>query len=243
MSTDQSGGLARTLRPWVVRLSIGSFSIAALLGIIALLSGGEFGATQVRVLLTTVLVGTVCIHVLCYLPVTGRSFWWVGAIGAVAALAAAVMGLLLIWFGDANDGHSPPEEWWQAFGVALVLATTCAQASLLLALAAGRGRTGLLAGTLACAAVVAAMVIVLILDVDGLPDGYFRGLGVVAILDVLGTVVVAALAKFGGGPGRVALPDDVTQAVASYAARTGREPAEVLRSAVESEIARGTPEG
>ena len=31
------------VRRWIVRVTIGSFSLAALLGIVALLSGGEFG--------------------------------------------------------------------------------------------------------------------------------------------------------------------------------------------------------
>ena len=53
----------------VVILVIGSFSVAALLGIIALLGGGELGETEGKVLLTTVIVGVESIAVLCYLAV------------------------------------------------------------------------------------------------------------------------------------------------------------------------------
>jgi hypothetical protein len=39
----------------------------------------------------------------------------------------------------------------------------------------------------------------LVLDVHPGDDGFYRGVGVVAILDVFGTVVGAALLKFGPG--------------------------------------------
>ena len=60
------------IRRAIVRTTIGSFSLAALMGIIALLGGGHFGATQGRVLLTTLLVGVVSIAVLCFLVTAGR---------------------------------------------------------------------------------------------------------------------------------------------------------------------------
>ena len=59
------------IRRWIVRLTIGSFSVAALMGIVALLGGGEFGETEGRILLTTLLVGVVSIAVLCYLATAG----------------------------------------------------------------------------------------------------------------------------------------------------------------------------
>ena len=66
----------------VTTLVIGSFSVAALLGIIALLGGGELGETEGHVLLTTVIVGVESIAMLCYLAVSGRPTAIVGLVGA-----------------------------------------------------------------------------------------------------------------------------------------------------------------
>src|SRR5665648_307761 len=69
------------VRKTIIRLTIGSFSIAALLGILALLKGGEFSDTQGNVLLTTLLVGVVSIAVLCYLGTASKRYQWVGILG------------------------------------------------------------------------------------------------------------------------------------------------------------------
>ena len=85
MATSAPPGTA-PIRKVIVRVTIGSFSLAALLGIIALLRGGEFGQTQFRVLLTTLLVGVVSIAVLCYLATAGRPSQPVGVAGGVIVL-------------------------------------------------------------------------------------------------------------------------------------------------------------
>ena len=62
----------QTRTPWrriIVALTIGSFSIAALMGIGALLGAGDFGTTEWRILGTTVLMGCSSIVVLTYLGV------------------------------------------------------------------------------------------------------------------------------------------------------------------------------
>ncbi len=76
----------RQVRKVVVRLTIGSFSVAALLGIAALLAGGRFGETEARILLTTLLVGVVSIAVLCFLATAGKRFQLVGVAGGVTVL-------------------------------------------------------------------------------------------------------------------------------------------------------------
>lgn len=42
-----------SLRRTMIALTIGSFSIAALLGVLSLLGGGDFGEPELRVLATT----------------------------------------------------------------------------------------------------------------------------------------------------------------------------------------------
>jgi hypothetical protein len=173
------------LRRVVSRVVIVSFSVAALMGILALLSGGDFGETEIRVLLTTVIVGTESVAMLCYLASFGKRFAAVGYVGAPLSLAAAALALFLTWGGDSDDSTV------KAFGVSLALAASLAQASLLLSVR--RQVSAALAGTLAAVGVVALMVVGAIVqegDVGG--DGYWRLLGVVAILDVLGTVVLTA---------------------------------------------------
>ena len=157
------------IRKLIVRVTIGSFSLAALLGIIALLRGGEFGQTQFRVLLTTLLVGVVSIAVLCYLATAGRPSQPVGVAGGVIVLVPLVTALLMIW-GDVE--HGPSEGIRKTFGIGTAVAATLAQASLLLTLGE-RARPGvrrILDGTLALAAVLAAMTSALI-------AGFYPGRG------------------------------------------------------------------
>ena len=189
----------KDLRRIVATVVIGSFSLAALMGIAALLGAGEFGETEGRILATTVAVGLESMAVLCYLALAGRPYAWVGGVGAAVSAVAFLTTLDLIWLeGDAL----------RLWGSTAIVAATFAQMSLLLALSAGRGRDGLLWPTLAAVAVLAAMLVGPIVN-ESFPedDGYWRLLGVVAILDVLGTVVLIALGSLSAVARSVAAPD------------------------------------
>lgn len=207
----------KELRSVVVKLVIGSFSLAALMGIIALLAGGSFGETEGRILLTTVIVGATSIAVLCYLAAADRPFRVVGLIGGLSALAPSALSLWLTWGGD--DGAS--DNLWRILGIGITVSASIAQACLLLALAYDSPSLvrRLLFSTLGLIAVVAVLIIIPIIDGSDLNDTYWRLFGVVAILDVLGTITVSALQKF--------LPGDKAQ--------TDREP--VLSTALDSRIA------
>ena len=242
------------VRRWIVRTTIGSFSVAALMGIVALLGSGDFGEFEGRVLLTTLLVGIVSIAVLCYLATAGRRSQVVGIAGGVVVLVPLATALLMIWGADLLDG--PGETLLRTFGVGAIVAATLAQASLLLALgdAARPSVRRLLAATLSLAAVLALLGCLLVVGLDP-GDLYYRVLGVVAILDVLGTVVVAALVKFGpsgtavgpdGATGAAAaLPAELRPRVAAYAADHHLSADEVVEQAVHAFLASGssaTPE-
>ncbi len=226
----------KDLRRLVVTLVIGSFSVAALLGIIALLGGGELGETEGRVLLTTVIVGVESIAVLCYLAVAGTRAALAGPAGGLVSLVPFSLALWLTW------GGSEPEQVWDIFGVSVTLAATLAHACLLLALDRGRLRL-VLAGTLIAMAVVAAMICNAILDGENLGDLYWRTFGVVAILDVLGTVVFAALGIFSRRAKADGEPDLMTPALESRvldAARSrGVPPSQLISDALDSFL--GTP--
>ena len=226
----------KDLRRLVVTLVIGSFSVAALLGILALLGGGELGETEGRVLLTTVVVGVESIAVLCYLAVAGKRAALVGLAGGLVSLVPFSLALWLTW------GGSEPERLWDIFGVSVTIAATLAHACLLLALDRGRLRL-VLAGTLVAMAIVAAMICNAIVNGENLGDLYWRTFGVVAILDVLGTVVFAALGLFSRRAKADAEPDLMTPALESRvldAARSrGVPPSQLISDALDSLL--GTP--
>lgn len=232
------------IRRWIVRVTIGSFSLAALLGIVALLGGGDFGETEGQILLTTLLVGVVSIAVLCYLTTAGRPTQPVGVVGGVVVLVPLVFGLLLIW---GNPGDGVDTFWVKTFGIGSIVAATIAQVCLLL-LPGSRANPlarRLLLATIGLAALLALMTSLMVLDVHPGDDTYVRGVGIVAILDVLGTVVGAALTRFGpdaGGPlpgaadqgTTLVLPPDLAAALTAAAVRAGRSrddlAADVLRA-------------
>ena len=105
-----------------------SFSGAALVGIIALL-GGDFGETQGKILLTTVLFGAFSITALCHLAIADRAMRIVGVSGLLASGAALVTGLVLIWRSWDAPGF---DDWLRAFATAGILAVSFAHANLLL---------------------------------------------------------------------------------------------------------------
>ncbi len=216
----------------VVILVIGSFSVATLLGIIALLGGGELGETEGKVLLTTVIVGVESIAVLCYLAVAARRTWFVGLIGGLVSLVPFGIALSLTWGGADFESDT----LWDAFGVGVTIAATLAHACLLLALDRGRLRL-LLIGTLVAMAIVSSMICNAILNGENLDDLYWRTFGVVAILDVLGTVVFAALGIFGRRAKADGEPDLMTPALESRvldAARSrGVPPSQLISDALD----------
>ncbi|MGA9102653.1 CopG family transcriptional regulator [Aeromicrobium sp.] len=222
----------KDFRRFVTTLVIGSFSVAALLGIIALLGGGELGETEGKVLLTTVIVGVESIAVLCYLAVAGKASALIGLAGGLISLVPFGIALALTWGG--YDGDAPV---WDVFGVSVTIAATMAHACLLLALDRGRLRL-LLGGTLVAMAIVAAMICNAILNGENLGDLYWRSFGVVAILDVLGTVVFAALGIFGRRTQPDDEPDLLTPALESRvvdAARSrGVSPSQLISDALDS---------
>src|SRR4051812_32222893 len=125
-----------SVRTMVLRTTIGAFSLAALLGIVALIGGGAFGSIEGRVLLTTLLAGVLSVLVLCYLLTAGTRYQPVGVAGGVTVLVPLVTALFLVWYDYETD---PPEALSRTFGVGAVVAATLAQASLLLAIGAAAG--------------------------------------------------------------------------------------------------------
>ncbi|HUF97017.1 MAG TPA: hypothetical protein VMM60_02735, partial [Ilumatobacter sp.] len=147
----------------VAATCIGAFAVAALLGIVALLGGGDFGETEVDILLTTVIVGITCIAVLCALTTTGTKWETIGLFGSLSAFVGAALALAATWGDFSGDAI------YRALGVACTLAGACAWASLVLVASSARTAVSRAAGQLTATGLVigAAMIIVPILT---LPD-------------------------------------------------------------------------
>lgn len=234
----RSPGAARRV---VAAVTVATFTVAALLGVLVLV-GGELGDVQVRVLLTTLLVGAGSLLALSYLTTSGTPLWPAGAAGGVLLALPLLSGLVLIWSEPAADGPGLV----RAFGIGAVLAATWAQTCVLLVLARDGGPAlrvvqGL---TLVPSTLVALLLVGLVLGAE-LGDGGARLLGVALILDVLGTVVTGVLARLavaeGAGDadeaasarrGAWVLAPELRAGLDREAAAQGRDPGELLDDAV-----------
>ncbi len=228
---------------------IGSLAVAAMIGISIILLPGEFSELQGKVLFTTLALAGFSITSLCHLAVVGRALQVVGYIGIAASAGAFLAATVLIWSDWSSDFDS--SAWWKALGVFTVLAISLAHANLLLLLGARKRqaiRIGLFV-TLATIALVALMLILPILTDGDIPgdngDGYWRVLAVLAILDVLGTIVLPVASIFlrddagvAGLPATVslALPDELAGRLAQAADASGSTREAVAIAALEAHL-------
>lgn len=225
-------GETRTdVRRAVLAVTITSFSIAALMGIAALLGAGDFGETEARILGTTVLVGCGSVLTLaCLVPLETR--WRVASIGGfLLTLGTVVLALAMIW--DASVAENDTGE--KALGIGITLALTLAQLCLLLGVSVRRPSVSPLVWiTIALAMVLAGLVISLIVGESEPSDGVWRLLGVVAILDVLGTLVAIAIGVFGRDERvlAVTLSPAVADRVRAESQATGRPVKDIVDEAV-----------
>jgi hypothetical protein len=227
------------VRRAVVAVTIVSFSVAALMGIAALLSSATFGETAGRVLLTTIVVGCASVVTLaCLVPLDTR---WapVSVAGLLVTVATAAFALLMVWVHtDSWD-----ETAWRTLGVGITVALTLAQVCLLLGVSVRRPSVSWLVwATLAVATLLAGLVVALVVGWD-VSDADGRFIGIVAILDVLGTLVAIALGIFGSDERALTftLSPAMAEAVRSRAAETGGTPDDVVLDAVRAYV--GTDAG
>lgn len=183
------------LKTALVRSLLLCLSGTAALAIYAVLTP-SFNETAVRVLASTLLVGLFCMLCLACLTVLDSAYRMVGAGGTAAATGALASGLWLTWGTPDWDSWEIPG-LVRTFLFCCVLAFACAHAALLLRVC-GHVLGGLRAAVLACLALVATMMCAAIFNTDMTEsDGYWRLLGVLGILDVLGTVCLPVLARLG----------------------------------------------
>lgn len=88
--------VVRGVRRTAIIAIVLSLVVAAVLGIVALLSG-DFGELQAKVLLSTLTVAAFGTTALCHLAVVARAVRVVGFAGIAASVVAAVSAFVLIW--------------------------------------------------------------------------------------------------------------------------------------------------
>jgi predicted neutral ceramidase superfamily lipid hydrolase len=223
------------LRRLVLTVTITSFAVAALMGIAALLEPGSFGGTEIRVLLTTVAAGCGSLLALCCMAVLGGRFQSAGVVGLMAVALTTLFSLLLIWASTASDSEHALRAW----GLCVTASLSLAQVCLLLGLAGRRTSLAwLMWATVSVITLLAGLVSALLLGWDG-NEGAFRLIGVVAILDVLGTLVAVAFGVFGRDDsrtvrdaGRVSVRPETAARLRALGEQTGRPAADLVDEAV-----------
>lgn len=168
-----------------------SLSISALIGILVFLFG-NFGDTEFKLLMTTLAIGGYSLTGLCCSILYERKS---ALILAIFGMAVAIIGFLytvlsiweLINFKNV----------FETLIIFIIITASTAHASLLLLIKYNKSSIkNVLFGTLTFIFIVALMLIMLVLnDKHHIDEFYYRLLGVVAILDVLGTIVAPVLNK------------------------------------------------
>lgn len=190
---------AKQLRGYFIKGLLVALGVAAAIGIWTLLTA-KFGPVEGRILLSTLLVGIYAVLCLCCLALAGRSLEVVGLLGVITSTAALVTGLWLVWsmFNWGSGDYTFYEFMLKTFYMTGVAGVSFAHASLLLLLSDRPGKIiqRFIFYTLVAIAVVATMLVYPVLNnFEGLDEFYWRLLGVVAILDVVGTIATPVIAK------------------------------------------------
>jgi hypothetical protein len=171
---------------------IASLVAAALVGA-AIFVLGSAGDLEARTLLTVLLLGFFSLTGLCAAVRFERGLAWLGWAGILASLGGLTYSELLVWEVVPVEGF---DELKPALSLG-VAAVAVAYASLVL-LARGPYRSVNVVAWLTVALVmaIAGAVVALIVTEMEPPDTAERGLGAVAVLTVLGTMLAPILRKF-----------------------------------------------
>jgi hypothetical protein len=196
-AAGQTDGQRRALARALLLLAIGALCLAALVAI-GILLFGNFGETEGKILLTVVAIPGYSLLALAATTALGRIPVWLGPLGLVVSAVGFVLFVGLIW--------TTPEGalLGRLMGTFLVLAVALAHAALLLLLTRriGEGPVHTVRrATLAASSVLTVMIIVPLLSEWEPPGTYFRLMGTMAVLTVLGTLLMPILWRLTGGAG------------------------------------------
>lgn len=177
----------------LLRLLIAALLASAVIGIFVFLVGG-FGETTFQLLFTTLSIGGYCLTGLsCSIIYSKLEFRTLSTIGMIISALALSLTVLGIWVFNRFEG------FWQLTIVFGILSLGMAHVCLLLRVERKSVYVGrITAMTIFVIGMVALMLIKATLTKFSEGEFYFRMLGVLAILDILGTIgipLVNRLAK------------------------------------------------
>lgn len=173
-------------------LLVVALSISALIGIFIFLFG-DFGETEIRLLLTTLTIGCFSLTGLCSSSIHKRNKLRIfSEIGIIISILGSITTVGAIW--EIIDFN----EIWKTMVIFIILSVTIGYISLLLRI---RPRTDrikyLLTGTIVFISIVSLMLIKSTLSEFNENEFYFRLLGVFSILNVLGTIATPLMNRTG----------------------------------------------
>jgi hypothetical protein len=189
----QSRFLGRRFGVLVLWLTIGALVVSALISIVGLLTG-EFSEGEGRVLLAVVSVWIFSLSFLAGVRAIDRggTAAWVGRAAQVLAVAGLgfSLGLIIAW-------HHVHEDVGRAYWALEDVALYAAHSAYLLGWDTRQDKAirAVLAGTLLASGVLAAMLMSIACGYDNPSGGFWRVLGVFAILTVLGDLVLPVLSR------------------------------------------------
>ena len=187
------GFAGKRFGPLVLWLTIGALVLSALISIVGLLTG-SFSEAEGRVLL-----GVVSIWVFSLAFLAGVRAWDRGgatavvgrATQALAAVSLAFSLALIVAWSATNEGLD------RGFWGLLVITLCAAHASFLLGWDTRRDRSirAVLVASLLTAGVLAALLMAVVAGYDDPGGGFWRAVGVFAILTALGDLVLPVLSR------------------------------------------------
>jgi hypothetical protein len=179
----------------MLRVSVVALCVAALIAIAALLSG-DFDETEGKICLTTLMVALYNLTGMA--AAAARTRPELAVLGAFALAASGIglaLGIYLTWSEWEED------DVIHLWGIVTTAAISLAQAGLLLIrrrASDGKLVRIVLAATLVLVGILAVLIAGAIASGDDPDEGYFRFLGVIAVLDVLGTLLLPILRRLQG---------------------------------------------
>ncbi len=175
-------------RKYFLRTMIIALVISAVIGIIIFLVG-EFGETEIKLLLTTLAIAGYSLTGLSSSTIHNHTkFKSFSVIGMLVSVLGFLTSIILLW--EIID----PDDMWQTVLIFIFLSISIAHISLLLQISPKTNNIKYaLIGTIVFISIVALMLIKSTINEFEENEFYFRLLGVFAILDVLGTITTPIL--------------------------------------------------
>ena len=175
---------------------LGALFVSAVIGIVALLTG-TFNDTEGKIILTALaLAAFPMLSMPSFMHLENKRFQFAAKLGSVTAALALMMLLTIIWSSASRD----TEPFVKTFGTVGIIAFAINHLGLMLFVTNRRLMVrACLGGTVLLLGVVASLLITAIWAEIG-ASGFWRSMGTLMILDVLGTLGTPIVARIAPQP-------------------------------------------